>query len=347
MSAPAQSAEPGQGLPKRPVTILGGFLGSGKTTLLNHLLRSAGGLRIAVMVNDFGAVNIDKDLVIGLKGEVMELSGGCLCCTIREDLFASARGLLASGRPFDALLVETSGLSDPGVVAQTFLVPGLEESLRLDAVVILVDAANIESSLENWQAARRQICNADLLVVNKLDLLAPEEVPRITARLLNINPRVRALFCVNGKLPISLLLDIDAHREKAAEADDPLHDHDLHHAFASVSFAEEIELDYDELDGFVESLPDGVYRAKGIFAVKGLRRRVLFHRVGLRNVLDQGAFWEGKERFCRALFLGADFDGEGLLARLRGCAAASPRDGSFKPPYPRRRDRRPARPDRF
>ena len=315
---------------KRPVTILSGFLGSGKTTLLNQMLKSANGLRIAVMINDFGDVNIDKDLVVGQSGDVVELSGGCMCCTIRDDLLSSAQELLRSGRAFDYLIVETSGLADPAIVAQTFLVPGLEESFRLDAVVTMVDSANIESSLEQNETAREQIRCADLLVVNKLDLVTPEDMDRIRSRLAEINTRVRALPATNGIVPIGLLLDIDAHREAGVpEVPEvpgvPDNDHRHHHAHhgevLSVSFADDIELDYDKFDRFVQNLPDAVYRAKGTVAIQGLSRRVIFHRVGCRNVLDQGAPWDDQQRSCRAVLLGKDFDGEGLLARLRDCAA--------------------------
>src|SRR5450830_2108723 len=176
---------------KKPVTVLSGFLGSGKTTLLNQMLKADHGLRIAVMINDFGDVNIDKDLVVGQSGDVLELSGGCMCCTIREDLLTSAKDLLASGRVFDYLVVETSGLADPGTVAQTFLTPGLEGSFRLDAVVTVVDSANIETWLDQNPTASEQIRSADLLVINKLDLVTSEDVDRVESRLVQINDRVR------------------------------------------------------------------------------------------------------------------------------------------------------------
>ena len=319
---------------KHPVTILSGFLGSGKTTLLNQILKSAGGLRIAVMINDFGDVNIDKDLVVGQSGDVVELSGGCMCCTIREDLLTSAQELLRSGRIFDYLIVETSGLADPGVVAQTFLTPGLEESFRLDAVVTVVDSANIETWLEQNDTAREQIRCADLLVVNKLDLVSPEDSDRINSRLVEINDHVRALPAINGIVPIKLLLDIDAHREAvdhdAEHRDDHHHHHHhtLHGEVLSVSFADDIELDYEKFDRFVQSLPDSVYRAKGTVAIQGLNRRVIFHRVGARNILDQGAPWDDQQRCCRAVLLGKDFDGDKLLALLRDCAVPSRGSGS-------------------
>ncbi len=305
---------------KRPVTILSGFLGSGKTTLLNRMLKADHGLRIAVMINDFGDVNIDKDLVIGQTGDVVELSGGCLCCTIRGDLLDAARGLLTSGREFDYVIVETSGLAEPFAVAQTFLVPELEESFRLDAVVTVVDSANLEPWLESNATTAEQIRCADLLVMNKLDLVTPDDVDRIKARLAEINAEARVLPSINGNVPAELLLDVDAHKlvKVATHHHD---DHVDHGAVLSVSFAAEIELDYDSFDRFLQGLPDGVFRAKGTVAVHGISRRVIFHRVGSRNVLDQGAPWGDQSRSCRAVFLGKDFDSNRLLAQFQDCAA--------------------------
>jgi G3E family GTPase len=305
---------------KRPVTILSGFLGSGKTTLLNRMLKADHGLRIAVMINDFGDVNIDKDLVVGQSGDVVELTGGCLCCTIREDLLGSARSLLTSGREFDYVIVETSGLAEPLAVAQTFLVPELEQSYRLDAVVTMVDSANVETCLGSNETAAEQIRCADLLVMNKLDLVTPDDVDRIKARLAGINVNARVLPSINGDVPAALLLDVDAHKPRQAAESHHHREHVDHGAVLSVSFAADIELDYDRFDQFLQGLPDGVYRAKGSVAIHGLGRRVIFHRVGARNVLDQGTPWGDQSRSCRAVFLGQDFDRDSLLARFHDCA---------------------------
>jgi len=319
---------------KRPVTVLSGFLGSGKTTLLNWLLRSQHGLRIAVMVNDFGDVNIDKDLVTGQSGDVVELSGGCLCCSIRGDLVDAARELLGSGREFDYLMVETSGLANPFPVAQTFLAPELEQHLRLDAVVTMVDSANIENWLDQNATAGDQIRHADLLVMNKLDLIGPEDVDRIRTHLAKFNTNARVLPSINAQVPAELLLDVDIHQPKEIMGTEPGFRPSFSHyrapsplfpahaeAIQSVSFAEDIELDYDRFDHFIQALPDGVFRAKGTVAIRGLRRRVIFHRVGARNVLDQGAPWGDEARSCKAVFLGQHFDSDALVEKLRRCAA--------------------------
>ena len=306
---------------KRPVTVLSGFLGSGKTTLLNRLLQADHGLRIAVMINDFGDVNIDKDLVVGQSGDVVELSGGCLCCTIRGDLLDSARELLTSGREFDYVVVETSGLAEPLAVAQTFLVPELESSYRLDAVVTVVDSANIETWLASNPTAAEQIRCADLLIANKLDLVGPEDVDRLKACIAGINPNARVLPSINCDIAPELLLDIEAHQPAAPAQYRPLREHVSHRDVLSVSFSADFELDHDRFQRFLQELPDGVYRAKGTVAVRGLARRVIFHRVGNRNVLDQGAPWTGEARTCRAVFLGQNFDRTQLLAALDACAA--------------------------
>jgi G3E family GTPase len=312
---------------KRPVTVLSGFLGSGKTTLLNHVLKGEHGLRIAVMVNDFGDVNIDKDLVTGQTGDVVELSGGCVCCAIRGDLLDAARALLTSGREFDYVMVETSGLAEPLSVAQTFLVPELEQSFRLDAIITVVDGANVETWLARNPTAAEQIRVADLLVLNKLDLVTPDDVDRLRPALAGINANARVLPSINGNVAMNLLLDIDAHRSMAPQAHD-VHHHAAHSAVRSAVFEDDIELDYDRFDAFLQALPEGVFRAKGTVAVSGLKRRVIFHRVGSRNVLDQGAPWNAERRTCKAVFLGTDFDAGRLLTQLQACQTQPIRAGA-------------------
>ncbi|CAN5532393.1 GTP-binding protein [soil metagenome] len=308
---------------KRPITILSGFLGSGKTTLLNHLLKAEHGLRIAVMINDFGDVNIDKDLVVGQTGDVLELSGGCLCCTVNDDLLGAARNLLESGREFDYLVVETSGLADPAAVAQTFLVPELEASLRLDAIVTVADGANVETWLAENPTAHEQVVNADLLILNKLDLISDEDIARTKALLNELNPRARLIPAMYSVVPIEVLLDIEAHVGLPASA--PSRDEARsgeakpHGGVKSASFGAEVEVDWARFDRFLQDLPDGVIRAKGTIAVPGFARRIVFHRVGARNVLDQGAMWGDQPRTTRVVMLGESFDSNEVLASLRAC----------------------------
>lgn len=315
---------------KRPVTILSGFLGSGKTTLLNRLLRGEHGLRIAVMINDFGSVNIDKDLVVGQTGDVVELSGGCLCCTIRGDLLASAQELLRSGRAFDYVVVETSGVAEPSPVAQTFLVPELEKSFRLDAIVTVVDAANVDTWLAETPTAREQIRCADLMILNKLDLVSVAEGDRVHEKLAELNDEARVIPAVNADVPTELLLDIDAHRPgRSVKPADPVEGAyrwgPRHMRVESAAFEAELDLDYARFDEFLQALPADVFRAKGTVAIRGLARRVVFHRVGSRNVIDQGAPWDDQPRITKAVMIGRKVDSDALLEQLRACAAtASP-----------------------
>jgi len=335
---------------KYPVTILSGFLGSGKTTLLNRLLRADHGLRIVVMVNDFGDVNVDKDLVTGQTGNLMELSGGCMCCTIRDDLFGATRELLDSGREFDCILVETSGLAEPSAVARTFQVPELEQKLRLDALITVVDAVNIGDWLTRNPVAEQQVRYADLLVVNKLDLLDAAEAHQVKSRLAQLNDQARIYGAVYGDVPHALLLDVDARKgrqdaklpglftglsddggDTAAEEGAPLRGKARpaasHAAVVSCAAEHAMEVDYDAFDRFLAALPDGVYRAKGTLAIRGIRRRVIFHRVGLRNVLDQGAPWaDGEARVCRVMFLGEDYAKQQVLEAFAACDAEAVAD---------------------
>jgi len=327
---------------KKPVTILTGFLGSGKTTLLNNLLHADHGLRLALMINDFGDVNIDKDLVVDSDESMIELSGGCMCCTVREDLLTSAQELLNSGKEFDNLIIETSGLADPGSVAQTFLTPGMEEHFRLDAVITVVDGANVETWIEENEIAVNQIGCADLLIVNKLDLMEPDDMDRVKIKVREINAAAETIGAINCDVPSELLLDIEMHisdrplptvhnenhyheaggGEHCDTDHDHDHDHGHHHNDGVVTATIDlpIELEYGMLDEFVRTLPDNIYRAKGILAVRGFNRRVIFHRVGHRNVLDQGEYWGDEEKGVKAMFLGRDFDSDLLINQLRNCA---------------------------
>ena len=163
-----------------PVTILSGFLGAGKTTLLNHILHGNHGLKIGVLVNDFGAINIDAQLVAGVEGETVNLSNGCICCTIRGDLLKETLKLLRREDPPEYIIIETSGVSDPIAVANTFLVPEIKPLVRLDSILVVVDADHILTlDEENFGLALDQIAAADIVVLNKVDLVTAEELEDI------------------------------------------------------------------------------------------------------------------------------------------------------------------------
>jgi len=249
-----------------PVTILSGFLGAGKTTLLNHILHGNHGLKIAALVNDFGAINIDAQLVVGVEGESVNLSNGCICCTIRGDLLKETLRLLQRQDPPEYIIVETSGVSDPIAVANTFLLPDIKPLVRLDSILVVVDADNILTlDEENAGLALDQIAAADIVVLNKVDLVKAEEledvktdlmrriVPRMTMRKVSLNvvdiqtdltrrnvPEARILEVTYGQVPLELVLGVGRYEpdnlNRRAERDvhvhgvDEEHDHDdAHH----------------------------------------------------------------------------------------------------------------------
>ena len=222
-----------------PVTILSGFLGAGKTTLLNHILTNQQGLRTAVLVNEFGEIGIDNDLVVSTGDEMVELSNGCICCTINGELLEAVYRILERSERIDYLVVETTGLADPLPVAMTFLGSDLRDLTRLDSIITLVDAENFSQELLGGEVARSQILYGDLLLLNKCDLVEESRLAALEAQLRDIKSDARILRSVKGEVPLALLLSVGlfesdkvaARREEAppAKAADH-HDHDHDHS---------------------------------------------------------------------------------------------------------------------
>jgi G3E family GTPase len=192
-----------------PVSILTGFLGSGKTTLLNRILTEQHGLRIAVIENEFGEIGIDQALVVQADEEVFEMSNGCICCTVRGDLIRILGGLAKRKEKFDHVLVETTGLADPAPVAQTFFVDeDVREHFRLDGIVTLVDAKHVSLHLDDSDECRQQVAFADVVVLNKTDLVTPAEVDRLEHRIRSMNAVAKVHHAVNASVPIAAVLDV-------------------------------------------------------------------------------------------------------------------------------------------
>src|SRR3954453_16379971 len=196
---------------KIPVTVLTGYLGAGKTTLLNRILSEEHGRRYAVIVNEFGEIGIDNDLVVGADEEVFEMNNGCICCTVRGDLIRILEGLMKRRGRFDAIIVETTGLADPAPVAQTFFVDqDVSSAARLDAVVTVADARWLSDRLADAPEAKNQIAFADVIILNKIDLVSPEELDAVEGRIRAINPYARIHRAQNCTVPIADVLDRNA-----------------------------------------------------------------------------------------------------------------------------------------
>src|ERR1700754_691380 len=225
---------------KIPVTVLTGYLGAGKTTLLNRILSENHGKKYAVIVNEFGEIGIDNDLIVGADEEVFEMNNGCVCCTVRGDLVRIIDGLMKRKGKFDAIILETTGLADPAPVAQTFFVDeDVRDKTKLDAVVTVADAKWLTDRLKDAPEAKNQIAFADVILINKTDLVKPDELSEVEARIRGINPYARvhkteraqiALDEVLGRNAFDLdrILDLEPEFLEGQEHDHG-HDHDHHH----------------------------------------------------------------------------------------------------------------------
>lgn len=217
-----------------PATVLTGFLGAGKTTLLNHLLTQDHGYKCAIIINEFGEINIDNQLVVGADEEVLELNNGCMCCRVRGDLVKSVSNLVKKGKRFDYLLVETTGLADPSPIAHTFMLPDLADHVKLDSIVTMVDARHVESVLDKAPEAQPQIAFADVILLNKTDLVEEADLQRVETRLRKMNNLAKIHRTERSNVDVGTVLGV-----KARELFSPLevqedphahsHDHDHDH----------------------------------------------------------------------------------------------------------------------
>jgi G3E family GTPase len=332
-----------------PITIITGFLGAGKTTLLNRILNGDHGLRVAVLVNDFGAVNIDSELIVGVEGETVSLSNGCICCTIRDDLLDAVFRLIQRDEPPEYVIIETSGVSDPYAVAQTFMLPALRPYVKVDSIITVVDAEQIRD-LQDDQAmlAVDQVAAADIVVLNKVDLVSPEQLTQVKAWINDVTPRARILETMHGQVPLELLLgvgeftieklatrekrDVHVHGVGSAHADQHEHEHDHEHdhdhtlVFNTWHYKTDEPLVYEALCDAVDALPTTIFRAKGLVYLKEAPdRKTVMHVVGRRAMLTMGAKWGEQTPRTQIVVIGSygGVDGEMLQALFDACQASA------------------------
>jgi G3E family GTPase len=319
---------------RTPVTILTGYLGAGKTTLLNHILQGTHGLRIAVIENEFGEVGIDHELVIQADEEIFEMNNGCICCTVRGDLIRILGRLLKRKQQFDHILIETTGLADPGPVVQTFFVDeDLQEKLQVNAVVTLVDARHIGLHLGDSSEAREQIAFADVILLNKCDLVSAEDLTVLESKIRGLNPLAKVFQTVNAEVDLPKVLDVGGFNlDRALEMDPHLleddHGHPHHHhdeEIKSVGIEIAAECDGVRLNEWLSTLlrEKGVdiFRMKGVFSVQGNPNRVVFQ--GVHMVLDakDGGPWVHRPRKNSLVFIGRNLDRAALNASFQECLA--------------------------
>ncbi len=345
-------------VPKRglPVTIITGFLGSGKTTLLNHILRNQKGMRTAVLVNEFGEISIDAELIISSEADLVELNNGCICCTIRDDIAESVLRLMERTDKIDYLVVETTGLADPLPVALTFLGPELRDLTRLDSIITLVDASNFAPDLFNSDVAYSQIAYGDVILLNKTDLVEPAEIERLEKRIREIKEDARILRTVNSVVPLELILDTDlfqssslsqkeahashAHNHDHGHDHDHEHQHDYDHGhghshshpshievegFNSLAFESDRPFSLDAFQNFLNELPDAVFRAKGILWFEESPERYIFHLSGRRYTLSSDA-WPRQPK-NQLVLIGQHLDTAKLQQKLEACLVPAPVQG--------------------
>jgi G3E family GTPase len=322
-SAPAQAAA------KVPVTVLTGYLGAGKTTLLNRILSEQHGRKYAVVINEFGELGVDNDLVVDSDEEVFEMNNGCVCCTVRGDLIRIVGGLMKRRDRFDGIIVETTGLANPAPVAQTFFVDDtVREKTRLDAVVTVVDAKHLPQRLADSHEAADQIAFADVIVLNKLDLVTPGELAAVEARIREINPFATIHRATRADVKVTDLLDqgaFDLERVLAHTPDfltDDAHEHN--DDVASMSFEADRPIDPEKFNAWMGALlaekGQDLLRTKGILAYAGEDRRFAFQAV---HMMADGAFvgrWkEGEPRRSRLVFIGRNLNRPLLRRGFEGC----------------------------
>lgn len=303
-----------------PVTVLTGYLGAGKTTLLNRILTNRRGMKIAVIENEFGEIGVDQELVIGANEELIELNNGCVCCKIRGDLIRTLHDLLRT-RTFDAVVIETTGLADPGPIAQSFFIDDeLKGKLLLDAIVTLVDAKHVWQHLDAREV-REQIAFADVVLLNKIDLAPADD---LEARVRGWNRFAKIYRTRNAEVELENILGVGAFDlAKKPEVEDE-HHHDS--GISSISIRQPGAIDGKKLNawlgGLLKSRGQDIFRMKGIVEVAGEPRRVVFQGVHMMFDGRPDRPWaDGEDRSARLVFIGRNLPERELRDALRGCLA--------------------------
>ncbi|MEQ8995037.1 MAG: GTP-binding protein [Coleofasciculus sp. B1-GNL1-01] len=333
----------GVDVPQRgmPVTLITGFLGSGKTTLLNYILQNRQDLKVAVLVNEFGDINIDSQLLVSVEEDMVELSNGCICCTINEGLVEAVYNVLEHKDRIDYLVIETTGLADPLPIMLTFLRGDLRELTRLDSVLTVVDAEAFTPEHFDSDTALDQLIYGDVIILNKTDLVAEAKVDELEHYIHSVKAEARILQAQQGEVPLPLILDVGltnaadyADREASDSDHHSEHEHNHHHehdsedhanhlandGFISVSFQSDQPFIMESFGEFLNELPATVFRAKGILWFKESEQRHIFQLSGKRCDLKTDD-WSSLPS-NQLVFIGRDLDAKQIQSQLKTCLAS-------------------------
>ena len=322
-----------------PITIISGFLGSGKTTLLNHILKNQVGIKTAVLVNEFGEIGIDNELIIKTAEDMIELNNGCICCTINGELLNTVSKILDRPEKIDYLIVETTGLADPLPVAMTFAGGDLREKVRLDSIITIIDADNFDFDLENSSVAYSQILYGDILLLNKCGLVTDAHLKKIEQYINGIKKEPRILRSINSEVGLQTIMSVglfetdtfqfkekmisnqDSHDHSSHSHDHSSHSHDLINnieGFTSISFETNEPFSLRKFQNFLDNqISQNVFRAKGILWFMESERKHIFHLSGKRFSLDD-CEWENKKS-NKIVLIGKDLDHQTIKNQLDCC----------------------------
>lgn len=304
-----------------PVTIITGFLGSGKTTLLNQLIDKHPKKKFAIIENEFGKIGIDSDLIIGADENIFELNNGCICCSLNSDFYQVIEKLLNSKFAFNHLLVETTGIADPLSIINAFLDGGgIQDNFKIDSVVCIADAINIEDLMDEYSEIRKQLSVADLVIINKADSVKPEYIEELSKTIANINPLAEINATSFGDISGFPVLDTQSYSATQIEASTlkfTPHHHGHHHGhhlheITTEGFQIEGHLDFSKFSLWIQNYmffnSNKILRIKGILAFQDHADRFVFHSVVNSFLLDPGKPWGDELPFSKLIFIGKHLD---------------------------------------
>ncbi len=330
-----------------PVTIISGFLGSGKTTLLNHILKNQVGIKTAVLVNEFGEIGIDNDLIIEGSEDMIELNNGCICCSINGELLNTVSKVLERAEKLDYLIVETTGLADPLPVAMTFAAGDLREKVRLDSIITVIDGENFDFEINNTSIAYSQILYGDILLLNKSDLVNEKQLKKIEEFIKKIKKEPRILRSTNSEVALHTIMSVglfetdtfefeknkknltqnsNDHSSHSHDHSSHSHDHSSHshdfinniEGFTSVSYETFEPFSLRKFQYFLDNqISQNVFRAKGILWFMESERKHIFHLSGKRFSLDDEE-WT-KEKSNKIVLIGKNLDHQTIKNQLSSC----------------------------